>query len=176
MEDVIGPLRDFHRLHIEPMIGRPTGASASEVAELAATLGETLPEAYVQFLLWMGKDYSGVYRGTDIFITDVLNNTAALPEFLEEHGIAPPSGRYVCYQSHQGYFMAWFLLPAVSADPAVFVFREGQNSNEPIAAGSFCSYTLTELRDLANVLTGSRASAQRKSLLSKIRDFLVRRR
>jgi len=148
-QDFIAPLRDLHRRRIEGAFGKPVGATASEIAALSEALGESLPQAYVQFLLWMGKDYHGIYHGTNIFITDVLENTAALPELLAENRLAPLTGKQLCYQSHQGYFMAWFRLPAESDDPPVFVFGEGQNLSEPLAVGSFTQYTLRELTDLA---------------------------
>ena len=151
MQDFIAPLRDLHRRRIEPVTGKPEGASASEIAALSEALGERLPQAYVQFLLWMGKDYSGIYRGTDIFIKHVLDNTEALPELLAENDIAPLTGKQLCYQSHQGYFMAWFALPAESDDPQVFVFGEGQNLSEPRAVGTFTQYMLRELTDLAKI-------------------------
>ena len=156
------------------MTGPPHGASEAEVAELGAALKTALPLAYVQFLLWIGKDHHGIYKGTDIFINNVIENTKALPDLLSENSVREPQTRWLCFQSHQGYFMAWFALPPESDDPPVFYFGEGQGMTEPRFGGPFTQYVAAELADLSAI--GGTARSDKPSILSRVKTWLHRTR
>lgn len=126
----IDELRAFHARHVAPIIGPPIGASESDVQSLERALGASMPADYREFLLWFGADYKGVLQGSDCFVNQIVANTEALPELLEDNGmkdLLPPN--YVSPFMHQGYIAAWFAVPADEDDPPAFSFNEGQVRN-----------------------------------------------
>ena len=85
-------------------------------------LGARLPADYRAFLLWLGRDRGGVWRGSECFVDDVVANTSDLPDLLAESGLLHElPRRYVCVFMHQGYIATWFESPASGSDPPAFV-------------------------------------------------------
>ena len=78
----------FYDRAIHRRFGNPLGADEAEVSGLEEALGVSLPREYKRFLSWMGSDSKGIFRGTDLFVTDIVENTNYLPEFLEENELA----------------------------------------------------------------------------------------
>lgn len=75
----------------------------------------------------MGRDKRGMWQGSDCFVDDIVGITEALPELLEENGLAHElSAKYVCVFMHQSYIATWFEVPAESDDSPAYVFNEGQ--------------------------------------------------
>ncbi len=143
----------YHRLHIQPLLGAPQGCESSEIETLEASLGFAVPEAYREFLIWMGRDFDGIFRGSDCFHTHVLDNNEWLPELLAENTVdSPLPERYVAFFVHQGYNAAWFEIPA-SADPECLFFAEGQ-TDEPEDQGPFSSFLLGEMKALVPSIEG----------------------
>src|SRR4051812_32871386 len=121
--DYLTKLQRFHQHRIQPYLGIPKGCSSHTLAQFEQSLAHELPLAYRQYLAWMGEDYTGIFQGTNCFITDVHANTAALPNLLEENQIAfaLPASMLVFYM-HQGYVAAWFTLLAFALPASMLVF------------------------------------------------------
>ena len=144
-------IREFHYKSIEPLLGAARGCSESEVDELEKKLGFTLPAAYREYLLWMGKDYDGIFQGSDCFIDNVMDNNSWMPELLAENRITLDLPvNYLTFFMHQGYVAAWFAIPA-EADPQCWYFGEG-DTEVPVLRGSFSSVIFTEIQSLLPVL------------------------
>lgn len=134
--------------------GRPVGCKPDEVDELERQVGFPLPEAYKQYLLWMGKDYNGIFSGSDWFVDNLLKRTEWLPDLLEENGIDYKlPEHYLVFFAHQGYMMAWFELPMQNDNPPAYFFGEGQNLNAPRLEGTFTDVLLKDMRGLAHYVT-----------------------
>jgi hypothetical protein len=150
--DYLSAARELYRSALARRLGPPVGCSPAEVAALERRVGFPLPEAYRQYLLWMGRDYGGPFVGSQCFVTDALRNTRYLPALLHEgrvEGALPE--HYLAFFMHQGYIAGWFHLPAESEDPPVYSFSPGQTS-APEQHGSFSGWLLANMRDLARYL------------------------
>lgn len=140
-------VRAYHQLHIEPLLGAPQGCELPKIEALEARLGFGVPEAYREFLLWMGRDFDGIFRGSDCFLIHVLDNNDWLPELLTENAVnSPLPERYVAFFMHQGYIAAWFEIPA-SPDPECLFFAEGA-TERPEGQGAFSSFLLAQMEGL----------------------------
>jgi hypothetical protein len=151
--DYLAEVKEFHRQFVEPYKGKPKGCWDFEIRALEKSFGFELPLAYKQYLAWMGKDYNGVFVGCDWFISHVEDNTALVPELLEENNISfvlPEN--YLCFFSHQGYIAAWFELPKLNDNPPCWFYHEGMNLKEPIIEGTFTDILSKDMRGLAECL------------------------
>lgn len=130
---------------------KPKGCSVQEINELEMSVGFLLPEAYKQYLLYMGKDYQGPLRGTDCFLKHALQNTAYLPDLLDENqNPFELPDNYLAFYSHQGYAMAWFILPKENDNPPVYYWNEGQDLKIPTQFSTFTDFFVNELREISN--------------------------
>jgi hypothetical protein len=124
---------------------------------LEQEVGFSLPEAYQQYLLWMGRDYDGVLRGTDCFINDAIHNTDYLPELLAENNIQfDLSAHYLVFYGHQGYVAAWFELPKIAENPIVWFFIEAEDVQLPSPGGTFTDFILNDVKGMAQFLPRTR--------------------
>lgn len=152
--DYLAEARHIHSRAVEPSRGRPVGASEDDVAQLEADLGFDVPLAYRQYLLWMGKDHDGIFRGTDCFYGDDFGNTEGLPELLEENGVDfPLPPRYLAFFMHQGYIALWFVLPRESDDPPVWIYHEAE-MKRPRVFGKFTDWLASYLKSNAGLPDG----------------------
>lgn len=143
--------KQFHALHIEPRIGAPIGASEAEVEALERKLGFPLPQAYRDYLLWMGRDCDGIFRGSAWFIDCVFSNQGMLRDLLEEEGVQyQTKNSHVVFFSHQGYMAAWFDAETAVPDPECWFMTDGLS--EPRPTGRFSEFLLNDMNGLAGVL------------------------
>ena len=132
-------LREYHAAFLEPEFGPPCGASLEEIAALEDSIGFELPEAYREYLSFMGKDYDGILRGSDCFINNVIDNNGYLPELLQENGLAATTRNACVWFLHQGYIALWFDLPAEGQDPELSLFTEVEAEKGIQKLGTFSS-------------------------------------
>jgi cell wall assembly regulator SMI1 len=105
--DYLREIKTIYNTYLLQLHGEPVGASEEDIQSYEKTIGARLPEAYRQYLLWMGNDPNGVFTGTECFLQDLVRNTEYLPEFLKENGIEfKAEGIPICFYSHQGYQLA----------------------------------------------------------------------
>jgi len=145
--------RDLFDKRLSARFGQPTGASECEISELEKALGFRLPQAYRQYLFWMGKDKFGALKGSEWFIDDVQDNEVFLEEFLYENSVKNVNaGKKVCFFSHQGYMAAWFLADDAECDPKCQFYSEFSSDIVSIDEGTFSQFLLKELRGVAKAL------------------------
>lgn len=119
----------------------PIGASEQEIQELETGLGLRIADVHREFLLWMGKDRAGIFSDEQWYLDQIVPMTKALPALLKRGGFAPPLVDYVCFYNHQGYAMAWYLLPARAEDPEIYLYVEGDDEfGSPAIWGTFSSW------------------------------------
>lgn len=141
----------YYRTHLQARFGVPHGCTIEEVHTLEQAVGHPLPEAYRDFLLWMGKDKDGVFRGSDWFASDVSENTEYVGDLLQENGLVwHPKGPILSFFCHQGYMIAWFDLPTTENDPSCHFYTEGKEMTAPTLIERFSEFLLTELKDIAS--------------------------
>lgn len=118
----------FEEVHMaSPEQVRP--CSEDEVAQLEQRIGQRLPAAYREFLLWMGKGAGRFFVGTDYFYADVSQfdrHIEGAKKLLEENNITDPlpEDAFVFYM-HQGYQIMYFRLSA-GDDPPIYYYGEGE--------------------------------------------------
>ena len=146
----IEQLKAFHAKEIEPYTGIPSGASEAEVSDLERELGFSLPADYREFLLWFGRDYDGVLRGSDAFIDHVVENTMELPDLLAENGLEGETPKQlVCPFMHQGYIATWFEVPTSEDDPKGFYFNEGEPEKGIVCNSTIMTLFYTDISGMA---------------------------
>lgn len=157
--DYLREIRKFHAEAVEPFHGVPFGSTLAEVEALEREIGYPIPDAHRQFLLWMGRDYDGIFQGCDWFIDQILRTTAYIPKLLATNGIAfDLPERYLGFFSHQGYMVAWYALPKDDENPRVWFFRESRKPMPaPVIEGRFTDFLLKDMRGLATALAKSHA-------------------
>ena len=124
-------IKSMYATRYATKLGEPRGCSERDVEALEQDLERRLPGAYREYLLWMGNDKDGRLKGSDWFLTDVRDNTAALHELLAENGMS--FGHLddpFCFFMHQGYMAAWFDLSQNADDPECFFFSEANGKRE----------------------------------------------
>jgi hypothetical protein len=142
----------LHKSTIEPKLGRPIGAFTTDVVALEARLDVQLPEAYREYLLWMGADFHGLLQGSDCFINQVEANAEGLADLLEENGLPKLHYKPIAFFLHQGYIACWFNASDQSADPNVFSFNESDNASGIRSLGTFSEWLYNELLSLSEAL------------------------
>ncbi len=144
----------FYEEFVRPYKGKPRGCRESEIEDLENRFGFELPLAYKEYLRFMGKDYAGIFVGSEYFIDDAVENTKYLPELLAENEIdfALPQN-YLVFFSHQGYVAAWFELPKESENPSVWLFAESSETEPPKIVGTFTEFVLNDMKGLAEIIS-----------------------
>ena len=97
--------------------------SIPEIVDLEKELNIFLPEAYREFLLWMGRGTGKFLQGSEVTYKDLVKIQGWVNELLEERELPLlPTNAFVFY-IHQGYQFAYFLLNGED-DPKVYFFDE----------------------------------------------------
>lgn len=144
----IAAAKKFHTGHVAARIGPPVGARLEEVDALEEKIGFPLPYEYRQYLIWMGRDHHGIFRGSAWFIDSIFSNKETLRGLLEEAGspyVVKES--HVVFFAHQGYMAAWFDAEQAEHDPECWFMDDGMAG--PREAGVFSSLLLKDLQGLA---------------------------
>jgi len=151
--DYLSKVRRLYAEAIEPYLGQPVGATNEDVIALEQEIGFVLPEAYKQYLLWMGRYYYGCFVGSEWFLQNGYNNGKKRNVLTDLDGLdlrrfTPPE-HFFTFFVHQGYIAAWFTLPKEAEDPLVYAFGEGQEITMPELKGAFTEFLLEALEDIA---------------------------
>jgi hypothetical protein len=151
--DYLAEMRNFYNEHY--LLGRePRGCVQSDIDKLEAQLEVRLPLAYKQWLLWMGADYDGLFRGVQCFVRNIEQNNKDLQTFLQEGNVAYhlPS-KYVAFYSNEELIYAWFEVSdnQQNDDPEVLffseMFHESGNELVPARVDSFTAYILGIMKE-----------------------------
>lgn len=98
-----------------------------EIIDLEKKLGFSLPEAYKEFLLWIGKSAGRFLQGSDCFFEHLPYLKEWAVELLEENHFpyTLPEDAFVFFM-HQGYQFSFFRL-SEGDDPPIYSYCEGTN-------------------------------------------------
>jgi hypothetical protein len=141
----------LHAESVAPILGQPIGATEEEIAALEGRIGLKLPDVYRQYLLWMGRDFNGIFRGSNWFISDLESNREVLVGLLEEVGSQyEVTASHTVFFTHQGYMAAWFDAAGSEADPECWFINDGMR--EPSVSGKFTEVLLADLKGLSSCL------------------------
>jgi hypothetical protein len=148
---MLSAAKTLHAELVAPALGPAVGASTEEVDKLERHLGFALPAAYREYLLWMGRDFNGIFRGSNWFVSDLESNRDVLKGLLDEVGSRyEVLSSHVVFFTHQGYMAAWFDAAANVPDPKCWFINDGMQ--EPEESGSFTEVLLADLRGLSSCL------------------------
>lgn len=122
----------------ELRLNEPEPCTEDEVKALEEKLGRTLPEAYKEFLLWMGKGVGkgNLMAGEDFFVwnwekeQEMLKLVRELFEEDEFPGELPEDAFVFLF--HQGYSFLFFRL-SEGDDPPVYLWIESETSFQKIS-------------------------------------------
>jgi hypothetical protein len=124
--------------------------SEDEINALEYHLGLSLPQAYREFLLWMGHSGGGLLRGSDCFYKHLPHLREWAVELLEEDNFHEPlpDDAFVFFM-HQGYQFAFFRL-SEGDDPPVYYYHESTDqSSFVISHRSFSEFLIVGIEDEA---------------------------
>ncbi|MEG3896350.1 MULTISPECIES: SMI1/KNR4 family protein [unclassified Microcoleus] len=130
------------------------GCTYREITELEKKLGFSLPEAYKEFLLWMGKNAGRVLQGSDCFFKHLPYLKEWAIELLEENQFPNtlPEDAFVFFM-HQGYQFSFFRL-SEGDDPPTYFYCEGTNQTSFTRSHNKLSeFMATEIQLQAKYLT-----------------------
>ncbi len=110
-------------LHFIPPKGLKP-CTEEEVVRLEQARSVKLPQAYREFLLWMGSSGGSLFIGSDCFYRDLPLIQKGAVELLEEDQfpLKLPEDAFVFYM-HQGYNFDFFR-PSEGDDPPVYYYLE----------------------------------------------------
>lgn len=107
----------------------PIGCTTEEIEALETFIGGCLPQAYREFLVWMGHSCGQFLRGSDCFYSRLKAMQASARELLQEDHYAHtlPEDGFVFFM-HQGYYFL-FLRLTEGDDPPIYSYLE--NTDQP---------------------------------------------
>jgi hypothetical protein len=129
----------------------------------------------------LGRDYAGVFAGSNWFARDVIDNTENLPILLAENNVQfELPEQYFVFFAHQGYNAAWFDLPKENDNPAIWLFSEARDSNNQLIRSNqtFIDFLLNDMKVTASALKTlyeDSGKPKNKSFLDSIFNFFSRR-
>ena len=114
-------LAELHMLQKLKLIG----CRQEDIQRVEEKIGASLPLAYQEFLVWMGR-VSQLFQGSDYSCLDILNLQPVATDLLEENHEREvlPTDAFV-FLMHQGYQFNFFRL-SEGDDPPVYWYIEGQ--------------------------------------------------
>lgn len=123
------------------ILGLPVGCSDEKILFTQKQMGLEFPKAYREFLIWMGNDKDGLFRGTDCFLEDLPGNRDGLIDLLEDNKIDYSCPKEcVVFYLHQGYIAFWFTLENENNDPICYGYSEGEQMTQPRELGKFSDF------------------------------------
>jgi len=129
------------------------GCTRDDVIAIEQKLGISLPRAYQEFLLSMGRSAGQFLRGSDCFLNHLPQLQEWAVELLQENNFAEclPDDAFIFFM-HQGYQFSFFRV-SEGADPPTYSYCEGTNQTFFIKSHeSFSGFLETEVEIHAKYL------------------------
>src|SRR5579859_3278188 len=139
---------------IVPSTRKVVPCTEEEVHALEQKCHCSLPEAYKEFLLTMGKGAGNFFVGSDIFYHDLDGLREVAIEILTEVGFPQklPKDAFVFFM-HQGYLFNFFLT-SDGDDPPIYRYLEGTDVETfPLIYDHFTDFLLDEIRTQARSIS-----------------------
>ncbi|MBE9161631.1 MULTISPECIES: SMI1/KNR4 family protein [Microcoleaceae] len=129
------------------------GCTPDEVMAIQQQLGISLPLAYQEFLLSMGRSAGKFLRGSDCFLNHLPQLQEWAVELLNENNFPESlADDAFIFLMHQGYQFSFFRL-SEGADPPIYSYCEGTNQIDFIKSHqSFSDFLVTEVEIHAKYL------------------------
>lgn len=177
MTDYLSEIKQFHAEFVKPYTGKPKGCRDAEIRELEKHFGFELPLAYKQYLKFMGRDYYGVFMGSNWFVGNAIDNTAWLPRFLAENKIEfELPENYLVFFSHDENTAGWFNLPKEADDPPIWLITESNKT--PRSGQTFTEFLFGDMKATAKMLKSiyeAEGKTKKSGFLDSIFDIFKRR-
>ncbi len=141
----------LEELHIVPS-GDLVPCTVEEIQLLECKLGHSLPEAYKEFLLWMGHSTGRLLAGSDYSYRDLASLQIAAEEMLREDKFTQslPDDAFV-FLMHQGYQFS-FIRTLEGDDPPVYDYVELMEATTfPLVFCHFSEFLFTVIEDYAKL-------------------------
>jgi hypothetical protein len=103
---------------------KPVPCTPDEVRALEQQVGLVLPEAYKEFLLWMGHGAGGFLQESNCFYRHLLHNQQMAVALLEESNFpgSLPQDAFVFY-NYEGYQFVFFRV-SEGDNPPLYYYHE----------------------------------------------------
>lgn len=123
-----------------------------EIDDLERRAGVALPEAYREFLLWMGRGAGDFLQGSSCFYHDLFWLQSTAKELLAEHHFPEslPLDAFVFFM-HQGYQFDFFRV-GEGNDPSVYLYGDWiEQTSFPLIYAHFSDFLLAEIERFARI-------------------------
>ena len=122
-----------------------------EVLFFERTLEFKLPQAFTEYLLFMGHGAENMMQGSDFFYRPLFDLQEGVDEIFEQNPGHPilPKDAIVFFMHAGSRFM--FICASQGDDPPVYFYREGIIQFQQIAP-SFSQYLETEFRNYVRLI------------------------
>jgi hypothetical protein len=141
----------FEELNFVPL-NKIMPCTEQDIETLQKQLNCTLPLAYKEFLLWMGRGAGQFMTGSLFFYDDLEDMQLLATEMLEEDEFPQllPTDAFVVW-AHQGYQFTFFRLNE-GDNPPIYYYREMQPEKTfPQTDKCFSDYLTTEIESHAKL-------------------------
>lgn len=125
MSKAINSIADIAR-YIKRGDGQLKPCRSWEVDDIEKEYGITLPQAYKDFLLLMGKKAGRFMVGSSVFYDELFFLKSWANELGTENDLPPLLDDAFPFWMHQGYMVAYFITTE-GDDPPVYSFAEGKD-------------------------------------------------
>jgi hypothetical protein len=132
--------------------GDLVGCPIEDVQALEQHLGRPFPQAYREFLLWMGRHTGRLLSGSHSSCRDLPDLQGWAVELLQEHGFSEPLPKDAWgFLMHQGYLFNFFCMSAGDGPP-VYYYSEGtQQATFTVLYPHFSEFVLAVVEDYARL-------------------------
>jgi len=149
----------LHQVGFEDLVP----CTEDEIAFLERWIKRPLPQAYREFLQWMGYWGGGLFVGSDFFYDRLMNMQEGARALLEEDHYPGelPEDAFVFFM-HQGYQFYFFRF-SEGADPPVYYYLEDPEKPEQSTENAISLCRGTQCRHRAPRISGKRINSTTRS-------------
>jgi SMI1/KNR4 family protein SUKH-1 len=153
----------------------PIGCNAKEIEDVETCIGGRLPEAYREFLTWMGHSCGRFLQGSDCFYENLKDVQGYARDLLkEDHSVEVlPEDAFVFM--HQGYYFLFFRL-ADGDDPPIYSYLENTaKPEESIITKEYLRLNDFLLAELETYIQGRKEIIEQNAEIEKTNPSLAKK-